>query len=39
MKKRFIQLDLMIWEDAREIKRNKGLFETRAKLFDPCQDL
>ena len=38
MKERFIHIDLMIWEDVRETERNEGLFETRAKILDPCRD-
>lgn len=35
-KKRFIHLDLVIWEDTRETEGNMGLFETRVNLLDPC---
>ena len=36
MKERFIHLDLVIWKDARNSKKNESLYETRAKLLDPC---
>ena len=35
---RFIHLDFMIWKNAKETERKDSLFETRAKLLDPCQD-